>query len=169
MAQRRRQLNWLEKRLESFAKSKAGGWWFVNVAMRIDRRLLPLTRGRFSSAPGNQILLLETVGRKSGQQRQTPLVYVTDGDRLVIVASKAGSTKHPAWYHNLRANPGVKVLAPRRSGQYTARVAEGDERARLWDEVVDYYAGYETYQGRTDGREIPVVVLEPLGAARSAS
>jgi F420H(2)-dependent quinone reductase len=61
----------------------------------------------------------------------------------------------------MRANPRVKILAPRRSGEYLAREADGEERARLWDKAVDFYAGYETYQGRTGGRRIPVIVLEP--------
>jgi deazaflavin-dependent oxidoreductase (nitroreductase family) len=160
MAARRRQLNPIERRLEGFARSKAGGWWFLNVAMRIDRVLLPATGGRISSAPGQQVLLLETVGAKSGERRRTPLLYVRDGDRIVLIASKAGAARHPAWYHNLRANPRVRVLAPGRSGDYVARTAEGEERDRLWAEAVDYYAGYDTYQGRAGDRTIPVVVLE---------
>ena len=163
MAARRRQLSRWERSLENFARSRAGGWYFVNVAMRVDRVLLPLTRGRVSSAPGQQVLLLETVGAKSGQRRRTPLVYVTDGDRIVLIASKAGAKRHPSWFHNLRANPRVKVLAPGRSGEYNAREAEGEERERLWREACDYYAGYDTYQDRAGSRRIPVVVLEPVG------
>lgn len=161
MTQRRRQLNRVERVLEDFARSKVGGWYFVNVAMRVDRVLLPLTRGRVSSAPGQQVLLLETVGAKSGERRRTPLVYVTDDGHIVLIASKAGATRHPAWFHNLRANPRVKVLAPGRSGEYNAREAEGEERERLWREACDYYAGYDTYQDRAGSRRIPVVVLEP--------
>jgi deazaflavin-dependent oxidoreductase (nitroreductase family) len=161
MSDRRRALNPIERKLEDFARSKAGGWYFLNVAMRVDRVLLPLTRGRISSAPGQQVLLLETVGAKSGERRRTPLVYVTDASHIVLIASKAGAKRHPAWFHNLRANPRVKVLAPGRSGEYNAREAEGEERARLWREAVDYYAGYDTYQDRAGERRIPVVVLEP--------
>jgi deazaflavin-dependent oxidoreductase (nitroreductase family) len=161
MTQRRRQLNRVERVLEDFARSKVGGWYFVNVAMRVDQVLLPLTRGRVSSAPGQQVLLLETVGAKSGERRRTPLVYVTDDGHIVLIASKAGATRHPGWFHNLRANPRVKVLAPGRSGEYNAREAEGEERERLWREACDYYAGYDTYQDRAGERRIPVVVLEP--------
>src|SRR3954453_9882960 len=160
MAARRRQLNPVERVLEGFARSKVGGWYFLTGAMPVDRVLLPLTRGRISSAPGQQILLLETIGAKSGERRQTPLVYVTDGEHIVLIASKAGAKRHPAWFHNLKATPRVKVLAPGRSGDYVARVARGDERGRLWREAVDYYAGYATYQERAGSREIPVVVLE---------
>ena len=163
MTERRRHLNPVERLLEDFARSKAGGWYFLNVAMRVDRVLLPATRGRISSAPGQQVLLLETVGAKSGERRRTPLVYVADGSHVVLIASKAGATRHPAWLHNLRANPHVKVLAPGLTGEYNAREAHGEERERLWHEAVDYYAGYDTYQDRAGVRQIPVVVLEPAG------
>jgi deazaflavin-dependent oxidoreductase (nitroreductase family) len=161
VAERRRRVRWYERPLENFAKTKAGGWYFLNVAMPIDRRLLPLTNGKISSAPGQQVGLLRTVGAKSGQPRSTPLLYLTDDDRIVLIASKAGAAKHPAWLHNIRKNPNVSFLAPRgRTGEYVAREAEGPERERLWGEAVDYYAGYEAYQGRAGAREIPVVVLE---------
>jgi deazaflavin-dependent oxidoreductase (nitroreductase family) len=158
--ERQRQLNCLEQQLENFAKTKAGGWYFVNVAMRVDRVLLPLSNGRISSSPGQPVCLLETVGAKSGEVRKTPLLFIPDGERMVLVGSKAGAPKHPAWVHNMRANPRVKILAPKRTGDYVAREAEGEERARLWDKAVDYYAGYETYQARAGKRRIPVVVLE---------
>src|SRR3954463_9728959 len=162
MAGRRRQLNRVERVLEDFARSKLGGWYFLNVAMRVDQVLLPLTRGRVSSAPGQQICLLETVGAKSGERRRTPLVYVTDDSHIVLIAAKAGAKRPPAGFHNLRANPRVKILAPGRTGEYVAREAQGEERERLWQEAVDYYAGYDTYQDRAGSRRIPVVVLEPV-------
>ena len=161
MAERRRRIRWYERPLEGFARSKAGGWYFLHVAMPVDRVLLPLTQGRMSSAIGQQVGLLEAVGAKSGEPRPIPLVYLVDGNRIVLIASKAGAAKHPAWLHNLRANPRVSFLAPHgRSGEYVAREAEGAERERLWDEAVDYYAGYADYQRRAGTRRIPVVVLE---------
>lgn len=160
MAERRRQLNWLEQRLENFARSRAGGWYYVNVAMRVDRVLLPLSGGRISASPGQPICLLETVGAKSGEVRKTPLLFIPHGERMILIGSKAGAARHPAWIHNMRANPRVKILAPKRSGEYLAREAEGEERARLWDRAVDFYAGYATYQERAGQRRIPVVVLE---------
>jgi deazaflavin-dependent oxidoreductase (nitroreductase family) len=164
VTERRRRIRWWERPIETLARSKAGGWYFLNVAMPVDRVLLPLTGGRVSSAIGQQVGLLETVGAKSGEPRPIPLVYLVDDDRIVLIASKAGAAKHPAWLHNLRANPRVSFLAPRgRSGQYVAREAEGPERERLWDEAVDYYAGYADYQRRAGGRQIPVVVLERAG------
>src|SRR5262245_53277046 len=139
MAERRRHMNWLERRLEDFVRSPAGSWWFVNGAMRIDRVLLPATGGRLSSAIGQQVGILETVGARTGEPRKIPLLYLKDGPNVVLIASKGGAPRHPAWFHNLRAHPRVRFLAPGRSGDYVAREAEGDERARLWDEAVDYY------------------------------
>jgi deazaflavin-dependent oxidoreductase (nitroreductase family) len=161
VAERSRQLSGWERMLERIGASKPGGWWFVNVSPHIDRRLVPATDGRFSTAIGQQVLVVETIGAKSGQPRRTPLVYVTDGDRIVVIASKAGAKKHPAWYHNLKANPEVQVWAKGRSGRYRAREAEGEERDRLWALAADYYSGFDTYQSRAGGRKIPVMVLEP--------
>ena len=161
MPERRRQLNWLEQQLENFARSKVGGWYYVNVAMRVDRVLLPLSGGRVSASPGQPVLLLETVGAKSGEVRKTPLLFIADGERIVLIGSKAGAPKHPAWVHNMRANPRVKVLAPERTGQYVAREAEGEERERLWELMNEVWPYYDEYATRTE-REIPVVVLERM-------
>jgi deazaflavin-dependent oxidoreductase (nitroreductase family) len=112
---------------------------------------------RFPGAPPT--LLLDHVGAKSGTKRTSPLVYVTDGDDLVIVASKGGNPKHPAWYHNLRANPEAMVQVGTERRAVRARVATPQERKRLWPKAVETYGGYAGYQERTD-REIPLVVLE---------
>jgi deazaflavin-dependent oxidoreductase (nitroreductase family) len=158
---RRRQLNAVERRAEDFARSKAGSWFYINVAMRVDRVLLPLSRGRLSISVGQQVGMLESVGAKSGEVRRIPLLFIRDGDHVVLIASMGGAPRHPAWLHNIRANPRVKFLGPGGiTGNYVAREAEGDERARLWDEAVDYYAGYATYKVRAGEREIPIVVLE---------
>ena len=158
---RRRQLNPVERHLEGFAQSKPGSWFYVNVAMRIDRVLLPLSSGRVSISVGQRVGMLETVGAKSGQVRKTPLLFIRDGDHVVLIASMGGAPRHPAWLHNLRANPQVRFLGPGgATGAYVAREAHGDERGRLWDEAVDYYSGYETYRVRAGEREIPIVVLE---------
>jgi deazaflavin-dependent oxidoreductase (nitroreductase family) len=150
-----------ERALERFAASRPGSWFFLHVANPIDRRLLPATGGRFSVSIGQPVLCLEVRGAKSGVIRRTPLLFVDDGGDLVLVASATGRPKHPAWYHNVSANPEVKVYAPGgRSGDYVARTATGEERARLWDAARDLYRGFDTYEGRTSGiREIPVVVL----------
>ena len=106
-------------------------------------------------------LLLEHVGAKSGEKRVSPLTYtVGDGDDLVLVASKGGYPKNPAWFHNLKAHPDTTVQVGRDKRPVHARVATPEERERLWPRVVDNHSGYAEYQKRTD-REIPLVILEP--------
>ena len=105
------------------------------------------------------MLLLDHVGAKSGKQRTIPLVYLRDGDDIVLVASKGGSHRNPAWFHNLRANPETTVQVGSKRLSVTARVATPEERKRLWPKAVEAYGGYASYQDRTE-REIPLVILE---------
>ena len=108
-------------------------------------------------------LLLEHRGRKSGTRFTVPLLYVADGDDLVVVASQGGRPEHPQWYRNLVANPDVEVqVGPRRRG-VRAVVADPERRTLLWPKLVDAYADFDTYQDWTE-REIPVVVLTPRAA-----
>ena len=122
-----------------------------------------LTGGRIGSrvpwGERGSMLLLEHVGAKSGKHRTIPLLYIDDGDDVVIVASKGGSHKHPAWFHNLKANPDTTVQIGTEKRKVHARIAEGAERDRLWNKAAAAYGGYEGYQERTD-RKIPVVILE---------
>jgi deazaflavin-dependent oxidoreductase (nitroreductase family) len=105
-------------------------------------------------------LLLTHVGAKSGQKRISPLSYTKgDGDDLVLVASKGGYPKNPAWFHNLKAHPDTEVQVGREHRQVHARVATPEERKRLWPRVVDNWSDYAEYQKRTE-REIPLVILE---------
>lgn len=113
---------------------------------------------RFPGSP--PMLLLDHVGAKSHVQRTSPLVYARDGQSLVIVASKGGYPKNPAWFYNLQAHPDTSVQVGSRRSDVHARVATPEERKRLWPLVVGVYGGYEAYQRRTE-REIPLVVLEP--------
>src|SRR3954471_2567867 len=112
---------------------------------------------RFPGFP--PVLLLDHVGAKSGIRRTTPLAYIEDGDDVVLVASKGGHPRNPAWFHNLRANPDTTVQIGSERRAVHARVAGPDERARLWPKAVAAYSGYREYQDRT-GREIPLVILE---------
>jgi deazaflavin-dependent oxidoreductase (nitroreductase family) len=112
---------------------------------------------RFPGAP--PMLLLDHVGAKSGTKRTSPLVYVRDGDDLVLVASKGGNPKNPAWFHNLKANPETTVQVGSEKIPVRARVASDTERERLWPKAVKTYSGYREYQERTP-RKIPLVVLE---------
>jgi deazaflavin-dependent oxidoreductase (nitroreductase family) len=155
----RRRMRWWERLMEPIAASRPGGWLYIHVFCRIDPLLLRLSRGRISISVGWPILLLTHTGARSGTRRRTALLYAADGENIVLVASKAGAARNPAWFHNLRANPRCNVLAGKRSGDYAARVLEGAERHRAWVLANDLYAGYAAYQGRTE-RRIPVVVLE---------
>jgi len=149
--------------LQAAARTRAGGWLFITVFPAIDRRLMPLTRGRVRVALGQPMLLLHTRGARSGQQRTTPLLYTPHHAGFIVVASKAGAEHNPAWYHNLRAHPGaVAVEIGGRRIPVRSRVVEGAERDELWRIVNDNYNGYKTYQGRAGNRVIPVVLLEPV-------
>ncbi len=107
------------------------------------------------------MLLLDHVGAKSKTKRTSPLLYFRDGENLVVIASKGGYPKHPAWYHNLLANPQTSVQVGSERIGVRARVAGPDERPRLWGMAISKYGGYADYQARSKGREIPLVVLEP--------
>jgi F420H(2)-dependent quinone reductase len=113
---------------------------------------------RFPGTP--PMLLLDHVGAKSGRRRTTPLAYGVDGKNLVLVASKGGNPRNPAWFHNLLANPDTTVQVAGERRHVHARVAGKARRDRLWKLMVGVYGGYEDYRRRTR-REIPLIVLEP--------
>lgn len=113
-----------------------------------------------ASLGGRPMLLLRTVGRRSGEARTSALLYVPDGDSFAVIASKGGHPQHPGWFHNLSAQPDVEIQVGRERIPVRARVAEGAERERLWARADEVNKGqYSTYQSRTD-RQIPVVVLD---------
>lgn len=113
--------------------------------------------GKINQAP---VLLLTTTGRKSGQKRTAPVVYLAEGDNLVVIGSNAGHSRTPAWSLNLKANPDAEVEVGREQRRMRARVAEGEERADLWRRHNEQYSGFDEYETRTD-RNITVFVLEP--------
>ncbi len=108
---------------------------------------------------GSTILLLTTMGRKTGEQRTVPLIYVQDGDRYVIIASKGGAPEHPGWYQNIEKTPEVGLQVKDQVFRARARVAKGEERERLWRLANTVWKYYDDYAKKT-AREIPVVVLE---------
>jgi len=137
-------------------------WPVLRQAMKGHAVVYRATHGlvghRFPGAPPT--LLLDHVGARSGRVRTTPLTYLRNGEDFVIVASKGGHPRNPAWFHNLRAHPDTTIQVGSERKAVRARVATPAERARLWPKVVELYGGYRDYQART-GREIPLVVLEP--------
>ncbi|MER7331868.1 MULTISPECIES: nitroreductase family deazaflavin-dependent oxidoreductase [unclassified Micromonospora] len=116
---------------------------------------------------GYDALLIVTRGRRSGKLRRTALIYGRDGDRYLLVASNGGAARHPAWYLNLCDDPQVEVQVGAERFRATARTATTEERPRLWQVMTGVFPTYARYQQGTD-REIPVVVVEPLGRADAA-
>ncbi len=120
-----------------------------------------LSRGRLMNTVGTgPVLLLTTTGRRSGQERTAPVLYLKDGERLVVVGSNAGNVRAPAWSHNLKANPECAVEIGSKRSPRRARVAEGEERAELWRKVNQMYEGFDDYDAKTS-RDIAVFVLDP--------
>jgi len=123
--------------------------------------LYRLSGGRVGGKVGRApVLLLTTTGRKSGEPRTAPVVYLADGENAVVINTNAGNAKVPAWSLNLEANPEAEVERGRRRYPVRARVAEGEERARLWREHNEQYAGFDDYRVKLD-RTPSVIVLEP--------
>jgi deazaflavin-dependent oxidoreductase (nitroreductase family) len=133
-----------------------------SVYVKVNLAVYKATGGSVGGSHGGApVLLLTTTGRRTGKVRTTPLLYLVDGETLVVVASYGGAPKHPAWYLNLGAKADVVVQIRRDVERRRARTASAEERARLWPLLVAMYANYATYQRRTS-REIPVVILERL-------
>ena len=154
----------VKRLLTPFALSKAGTWYGINVAARIDPKLMRLTRGRVNLG-GNILptLLLTVRGRKSGVERTVPLVYFSDGDDVILMASSFGRPKLPAWYHNLMASHEVTLTAGGVSERYRPREVEGPERDALYERAKKVYEGYGIYEDRTAGiRKVPVLRLTPV-------
>jgi deazaflavin-dependent oxidoreductase (nitroreductase family) len=144
-------LNWVEN-----------NWGLLGRAMKGHTAVYRATGGRIGHrVPGAPpMLLLDHVGAKSGAKRTSPLVYVRDGENVVLVASKGGYPKNPGWFYNLEANPDTEVQVGSQHRLVHARIANPEERKRLWPMALKTYGGYADYQKRTE-REIPLVILEP--------
>ena len=129
---------------------------------RVQSFLYQKTGGKIGGTflQGAPVALLTTTGRKTGEPRVSPLLYLREGNRIVLVASKGGAATNPMWYLNLRANPAVSVQIKDEVLHLTARDATEDERAQYWPRLTDMYTSFDDYQSWTD-RVIPVVICEP--------
>lgn len=157
-----RYLNWWRRIWMPLLASPLGAALVRFGVQPIDRFLLPLTRGRLSlSALIYPTLMLTTIGARSGQPRTVPLIFLPYGEQIILIGSNFGGTHHPAWYFNLRANPLAQVTFRGRTRAFIAHEAQGYERAELWQRAVAYYPGYQAYQRRAEGRNIPIMVLTP--------
>jgi deazaflavin-dependent oxidoreductase (nitroreductase family) len=156
----RRQLPWWKRLQERSTSTRFGAWFAIHIATRIDRPLLRWSKGRLALFTPWPIGLLETIGARSGRRRTIPLLCVVEDARIVVVASNGGGPEHPAWYHNVRANPEVAFTIRGAKRAYTAREVDGPERDELWQRMTDLYVGYHKYQERAGNRSIPVIVLD---------
>jgi deazaflavin-dependent oxidoreductase (nitroreductase family) len=144
--------------------TKAAEWFGLHAGGDIDIWLLTKTDGRLALLLGWPIGLLETRGARTGLVRKNAVMYLEHAERLVLVASKGGAPRHPAWLHNVCANPEVGFRWKGHNERRRARVADAGERADLWAMLLDLYPGYEVYQRRAGGRQIPLVILEKVPA-----
>ena len=153
---------WSKRTAEKLAKRRAVTWYLINIGGRVDPILMKMSGGRVNTTGTKAVVVLKHVGRKSGSVRETPLVYFTHGDDVILIASKGGAEQHPAWLHNIRANPEVELHVGKAGGTYRAREAEGAEREKLWSLATQLNSGYDNYQVRAGARQIPVVVCTPI-------
>jgi F420H(2)-dependent quinone reductase len=135
--------------------------FFIKWMSRINTWLYRSTNGKLGSTfQKSPVALLTTTGRKTGEKRVSPLIYLRDGERVIVVASRGGTDKHPLWYLNLKADPKVSVQIKEEVLQLRARDATAEERAQYWPRLVELYPPYADYQSWTE-RTIPVVICEP--------
>jgi len=126
---------------------------------RIDRAVIKLTNGHLSMSLVLPEVLLTHAGAKTGKQRSTPLTYFTDRGRVITIASNYGGERHPAWYHNIKANPRVTLSARGYTGTFVAEEMTGPERDRLFDLAKQFVPNYADYEQMAGGRRIPVVAF----------
>jgi deazaflavin-dependent oxidoreductase (nitroreductase family) len=149
---------------EAFAQTRPGRWMAIHVAPRLDLMLMRATGGRLASFPGARVAVLTAPGRKSGVPRATPLLYFTEGEDVVLIASSYGRERHPAWYRNAVAAGVVDFRVGSRGGDHrVVEVVDPAERRRLYDRASGVFAGYAGYEARAGaaGRTIPVLRLTP--------
>jgi deazaflavin-dependent oxidoreductase (nitroreductase family) len=153
--------NVLQRGIRRFASSGPGSWIFARILDHLDRPVYRATRGRHtltSLFAGLPIVVLTTKGARSGHPSSVPLVGLPAPGGVAIIGSNYGQRHHPAWYHNLRADPNAELDGKR----VRAVELEGEERARIWQQALRTYPGYATYERRAAHRRIGVFVLEPV-------
>lgn len=157
-------VDWLGRVGVAASSSKLGGIFYYVVCRRIDGVLIPLSKGRLSMGPPGQTVLVTTTGARTGRSRKTSLAFLWDRDDMIVVASKGGSPAHPAWYHNMKADPRVVVQWRGGIEERIARESEGAERDELFARMAGTFANFAAYQKRAANRRIPVMRLSPRRA-----
>ena len=145
--------------MEAFPSSRLGAAILSRIGPLIDRPLMKLSGGRVATTAMYPTLLLTTTGRKSGEPRTAPLLFIEHGDDQAIIGTRFGSTSHPAWYLNLQANPEASVLLNGEEFSIRAREANEQERAEIWERATKIYGGFEKYLSRVGDRVIPILIL----------
>jgi deazaflavin-dependent oxidoreductase (nitroreductase family) len=156
--------NALQKAMRRIGATGPGWWLFARVLHHIDKPIAKITRGRYTLASmtsGLPIVSLTTTGAKSRLPRTVPLVGMPVDGGLAIIASNFGQARHPAWYYNLRADRAAETYVDGRHTKVIAVEAEGDRRAAIWQQALQVYPGFQTYDRRATDRPVVVFVLEP--------
>jgi len=146
------------------AKQEKFGSWIINRVGRWQTRVYELSGGRlWNTFLGGPVAILTVLGRKSGAVRKVPLLYLMDGENVVMTASKGGMSKLPIWYHNVVAADSVEIQIGNRKRRYRMHEADESEAERLWPLLEEMYPDYREYRARTEGvRSIPVLIFSPL-------
>jgi len=141
------------------------GTWLINHVGSLQTAVYELTGGRlWNRFLGGPVAILTTTGRKTGKTRKIPLLYLMDGDKVVMTASKGGMSQLPVWYHNVKAAPSVHIQVGSEKKEYTMREATEEEETALWPRLEQMYPGYREYRARAAGiRRIPVLIFTPRG------
>jgi deazaflavin-dependent oxidoreductase (nitroreductase family) len=159
---RGRRARWDEALLERLVMSPVGYHYTLRVGPRIDRVLIPRTRGRFSSLGPNRVGMMTTTGAKTGVPRTNPVALIDVGDGLMAIGSNYGLPPHPSWSANLLAHPDCEVEFRGTQARYRARLLQGEERDRAWEMCIDWFAGFAQYAERCSPRQIRMFLLTPL-------
>ncbi|EON31933.1 hypothetical protein GTC6_15024 [Gordonia terrae C-6] len=145
-----------------YGGSRIGQWYLRRIAPRVDPILMRRTNGRISSVgTWPRFVLLTHVGAKSGIERTTPLIYFTDGERVILIASNYGGTRHPAWYHNVKNNPDVILSCGGYEGRFRGEEVVGAEYDRLWALANRWNPIYRKYDESSGARQIPLLAFTP--------
>jgi deazaflavin-dependent oxidoreductase (nitroreductase family) len=164
MARRWEESNALQRAVRRFAASGPGSWLFSRMLDRLDRLIFRVTKGRHMASSllsALPVAMVTTRGARSGQARTVPLLAMPTDDGLAVIGSNYGKPKHPAWRHNLRANPDGEVEVEGRRWAFSAVELEDDRRERVWQEALRTYPGFSGYATRAAPRRISVFILEP--------
>lgn len=154
--------------VQNLAATRAGAWFLAKSLHHLDRSIFSLTAGRFTLTgilAGAPVVILTTVGAKSGSLRTAPLLPILDPlrpDRFALIATNWGGERHPAWYFNLKINPAALCRMDGRSRAHIAHEAAGEEYDQYWQLAVETYAGFKLYKERAGARRIPIVIMNPL-------